>query len=240
MKIIKLINDDCLQAMKDIADKSIDMIFTDLPYGITACRWDSVIPFEPLWKQYNRIIKDNGTILLTATQPFATKVINSNPNMFRYEWIWEKEQGTNFLMAKKQPLRVHENILVFYKKLPKYNPQFTQDKPYYRTGGYSGEISGQVKKTRTVNTSGKRYPRTIQKFQREVGYHPTQKPVDLVSYFIKTYTDTGDVVLDSCMGSGTTGIACRETDRSFIGIELEERYFKIAEWRIMQLDKKVV
>lgn len=241
IKILKLLNGDCLELIESIDDKSIDMIFTDLPYGTTACKWDSIIPLDKMWEQYERVIKDNGAIVLTASQPFTTKLINSNMKLFRYEWIWQKEQGTNFLNAKVQPLKVHENICVFYKKLPKYNPQFTKDKPYYRTGGSgtSGDVTGNYKKISTTN-DGRRYPISIQKFKRERGYHPTQKPVELVKYMIKTYTDEGDVVLDSCMGSGTTGVACRELNRNFIGIELDTVYFNISRWRIMQIDKVIV
>lgn len=241
IKILKLLNGDCLELIESIDDKSIDMIFTDLPYGTTACKWDSIIPLDKMWEQYERVIKDNGAIVLTASQPFTTKLINSNMKLFRYEWIWQKEQGTNFLNARVQPLKVHENICVFYKKLPKYNPQFTKDKPYYRTGssGTSGDVTGNLKKISTTN-DGRRYPISIQKFKRERGYHPTQKPVELVKYMIKTYTDEGDVVLDSCMGSGTTGVACRELNRNFIGIELDTVYFNISRWRIMQIDKNIV
>ena len=235
---IVLLKGDCLEQLNSVITGSVDMIFTDLPYGTTRCKWDAIIPFDEMWKQYKRIIKDNGAIVLTAGQPFTTKLIDSNMKMFRYEWIWQKEQGGNFLNAKVQPLKVHENICVFYKKLPKYNPQFTKDKPYYRSAsnGLPSELTREYKKVSTTN-SGKRYPISVQKFKRERGYHPTQKPVDLVSYMIKTYTDEGDVVLDSCMGSGTTGVACKMTGRKFIGIELDDKYFDIAEKRIMEASK---
>ena len=232
MPKIELIQGDCLEKMKDIPDKSIDMILCDLPYGTTACKWDTIIPFEPLWEQYERVTKDNGAIVLTASQPFTTVLINSNIKRFRYSWTWEKEQGVNFLMAKKQPLKVHEDICVFSKKQTVYNPQMTEGKPYIRSGkGYSGEVTGRVKKVQTKN-NGTRYPRSVIQFTRETGLHPTQKPVALFEYLIKTYTNEGDLVLDNCMGSGTTGVACKNLNRNFIGIELDPEYFKIAEKRI--------
>ena len=223
---------DCLEVMPNIPDKSIDMILCDLPYGTTACKWDTIIPFEPLWEQYERVTKDNGAIVLTASQPFTTVLINSNIKRFRYSWTWEKEKGTNFLMAKKQPLKVHEDICVFSKKQTVYNPQMTEGKPYIRSDkGDSGEVTGRVKKVQTKN-NGTRYPRSVIQFKRETGLHPTQKPVALFEYLIKTYTNEGDLVLDNCMGSGTTGVACKNLNRNFIGIELDPEYFKIAEKRI--------
>lgn len=182
-----------------IPDMSVDMILCDLPYGTTACKWDSIIPFDKLWNQYKRIIKDNGAIVLTASQPFTSELIHSNLKMFRYEWIWEKEQGVNFLLAKKQPMKVHENICIFYKKQCTYNPQFNIGKPYISGKGTSGDVTGNVIKKQTVN-NGKRYPRSVQRFNREVGLHPTQKPVALFEYLIKTYTNEGETVLDNCIG----------------------------------------
>jgi site-specific DNA-methyltransferase (adenine-specific) len=217
--------------MKRIADKSVDMILCDLPYGTTACKWDSIIPFEPLWEQYKRIIKDNGAIVLTASQPFTTKLIASNIDMFKYEWIWEKEQGVNFLQAKKQPMKVHENIIVFSKKEHKYFPLMVEGKPYISGKGTSGDVTNNVIKIQTVN-NGKRYPRSIQKFNRQTGLHPTQKPLALFEYLIKTYTNEGETVLDNCMGSGTTAIACMNTKRNFIGFELDSEYHRIATERI--------
>jgi len=228
---IRLLKGDCLELMKDIPDKSIDAIICDLPYGTTACKWDAVIPFEPLWEQYERIIKDNGAIVLTASQPFTTMLINSNIKLFKYCWVWEKEQGVNFLMAKKQPLKVHEDICVFYKKQCTYNPQMTMGKPYISGKGDSGEVTGRVKKVQTKN-NGTRYPRSVIQFKRETGLHPTQKPVELCEYLIKTYTNEGELVLDNAMGSGTTGIACLNTNRRFIGIEKDDKYFEIASNRI--------
>jgi site-specific DNA-methyltransferase (adenine-specific) len=231
LEINKIYNQDCLEGMKYIDDKSIDMILCDLPYGITACKWDSIIPFEPLWEHYERIIKDNGAIVLFASQPFTTVLINSNIKRFRYSWIWEKEQGVNFLMAKKQPLKVHEDICVFSKKQTVYNPQMTEGKPYISGKGDSGEVTGRVKKVQTKN-NGTRYPRSVIQFKRETGLHPTQKPVELCEYLIKTYTNEGETVLDNCMGSGTTAIAAINTNRNYIGFELDNTYYQKACERI--------
>jgi DNA modification methylase len=228
---IKLLHGDCLELMKELPDKSIDMILCDLPYGTTACKWDSIIPFEPLWEQYERVIKDNGAIVLTASQPFTTTLINSNIKHFRYGWTWEKEQGVNFLMAKKQPLKVHEDVCVFSKRQTVYNPQMSEGKPYISGKGDSGEVTGRVKKIQTKN-KGTRYPRSVIQFKRETGLHPTQKPVALFEYLIKTYTNEGETVLDNCMGSGTTGVACINTKRNFIGIEKDPQYFETASERI--------
>ena len=233
IELNKIYNEDCLEGMKRIPDKSIDMILCDLPYGTTACKWDSIIPFEPLWGQYERVIKDNGAIVLTASQPFTTVLINSNIKRFRYSWIWEKEQGVNFLMAKKQPLKVHEDICVFSKKQTVYNPQMTEGKPYISGKGDSGEVTGRVKKVQTKN-NGTRYPKSVIQFKRETGLHPTQKPVELFEYLIKTYTNEGETVLDNCMGSGTTAIACINTNRNYIGFELDKHYCEIANERIQK------
>ena len=215
--------------MKQVPDKSIDLILCDLPYGTTQNKWDTVIPFDKLWAQYNRIIKDNGAILLFSQMPFGANLIMSNPKMFRYEWVWEKENSTGFLNAKKMPLKKHENILVFYKHLPTYNPQMREGfKPYYnvRNNPYSSNY-GDYKAT-TASSDGTRYPIDIIEFNRDKGLHPTQKPVALLEYLIKTYTNEGDTVLDNCMGSGSTGVACKNTNREFIGMELDEKYYKIA------------
>lgn len=237
LDIAELLNNvtqsDCLEVMREIPDRSVDMILCDLPYGTTACKWDSVIPFEPLWAQYERVIKGNGAIVLTASQPFTTVLANSNLRLFRYAWVWEKEQGVNFLMAKKQPLKVHEDILVFYKKQPTYNPQMTKGMPYISGKGDSGDVTGRVKKIQTKN-EGTRYPRSVIKFNREVGLHPTQKPVALFEYLIRTYTNEGEVVLDNCIGSGTTAVAAINTGRQFIGIEREPEYVEIANKRIAE------
>jgi site-specific DNA-methyltransferase (adenine-specific) len=224
---------DCLEVMQTIADKSVDLILCDLPYGTTACKWDSVIPFEPLWAQYRRIAKPNAAIVLTAAQPFTTALIASNLKDFRYSWVWEKEQGVNFLLAKKQPMKVHEDVCVFATGQTLYVPQMTVGKPYTSGKGDSGEVSGGVKKVQTKNF-GSRYPRSVIRINRETGLHPTQKPVALMEYLIRTYTNEGDTVLDSCMGSGTTGVAAARTGRHFIGIERDPGYFAIATNRIAE------
>ncbi len=223
--------------MKRIDDKSIDMILCDLPYGTTACKWDSIIPFNELWEQYERVIKDNGAIVLTASQPFTTTLINSNIKHFRYSWTWEKEQGVNFLMAKKQPLKVHEDVCVFSKRQTVYNPQMSEGKPYISGKGDSGEVTGRVKKIQTKN-KGTRYPRSVIQFKRETGLHPTQKPVELFEYLIKTYTNEDEVVLDNCMGSGTTAIACINTNRNYIGFEKDTTYYDMANQRIEEAQLK--
>ena len=228
----KVICGDCLEVMKDIPDKSVDMILADLPYGTTACKWDTIIPFEPLWEQYKRIIKDNGAIVLTASQPFTSALITSNLKMFKYEWIWEKEQGVNFLLSKKVPLKVHENILVFGGNI--YFPQMEKGKPYLSGKGNSGDVTKNVIKIQTKN-EGTRYPRSVIKINREVGLHPTQKPVALFEYLIKTYTNEGDIVLDNVAGSGTTGVACKNTNRNYILIEKEPEYIDIINKRLNSL-----
>ena len=236
---------DCLELMKDIPNGSIDMILCDLPYGTTACKWDTIIPFDKLWEQYERIIKPNGAIVLTASQPFTSALVMSNPKMFKYEWIWEKTIATNFMFVKKQPAKKHENILVFYKKQPTYNVQFESGTPYYdkRTHRYKNGIGCEresiadvmkqgVKKP--IQNEGKRYPSTIQKFSNgnNSNIHPTQKPVALFEYLLKTYSNENMTIFDPCMGSGTTGVACKNLNRKFIGIEKDETYFKIAQDRI--------
>jgi site-specific DNA-methyltransferase (adenine-specific) len=242
MKLNTIICGDCLSEMPKIADKSIDMILCDLPYGITAHKWDTIIPFEPLWEQYKRIIKDNGAIVLTASQPFTSALVMSNPDMFKVEWIWEKNAGSNFATVKYMPMREHENILVFSKQTTKYNPI----KEERMDSGKSRVKSKFQHKTNTEIMGGKeisqkdvmmtelRVPRSIQRFNRERGLHPTQKPVALFEYLIKTYTNEGDLVLDNAAGSGTTGVACKKSNRNFIMIEKDENYCKIAEDRLKQ------
>lgn len=228
-----LLQGDCLELMEDVPDKSIDLILCDLPYGTTKCKWDSVIPFDKLWAHYNRIIKDNGAIVLFSQMPFGANLIMSNPKMFRYEWIWEKEQSTGWLNAKKMPLKKHENILVFYKHLPTYNPQglVELDKPLVidsKHHEYEGYNDNSQKTWERKNTN---YPTDMLLYGRDKvnnSLHPTQKPVALLEYLIKTYTNEGDTVLDNCMGSGSTGVACVNTNREFIGMELDEKYYKIA------------
>lgn len=235
MSDVNLMRGDCLELMKDIPDKSIDMILCDLPYGTTACKWDTVIPFEPLWEQYNRIIKDNGAIVLFGSEPFTSFLVQSNLKHFKYKWIWKKEQGVNPLLSKKQPLNDIEEICVFYRKQCKYIPQFEEGKPYKITRDRKNrlcEVNNHTFTQTTTINDGKRYPKRILSFNRQTGLHPTQKPVALLEYLVKTYTNEGETVLDNTMGSGSTGVACVNTGRSFIGIELDENYFNIAKKRI--------
>lgn len=233
----KVICDDCLMAMQRIPDKSIDMILCDLPYGTTACKWDTIIPFEPLWGQYTRIVKDAGTIVLTASQPFTSALVMSNITMFKYEWIWEKPSAKGHLNAKKMPMKAHENILVFSKTSAKYYPQITSGH-IRKTATKRKELNSEVyrKNTQTVvYDSTFRYPRSVQIFKQETqtcSLHPTQKPVALFEYLIKTYTNEGDIVLDNCAGSGTTGVACKNTNRNFILIEKEPKYVEIIHSRL--------
>ena len=227
-----LFQGDCLDIMPLIPDKSVQLILADLPYGTTACKWDSILDLNLLWKQYKRIIKDNGAIVLTASQPFTTKLISSNYEMFRYEWIWEKTLFSNFALVKKQPAKLHENILVFYKKQPIYNPQMQEGKPYTdkprkRTMGIIDDAIG-IKKA--IENKGERYPSSVQKYSNGNNgtKHPTQKPLELMKYLIKTYSNENDMVLDNTMGSGTTCLAAKELNRKFIGIEKEPKYYEIA------------
>jgi site-specific DNA-methyltransferase (adenine-specific) len=229
----KVICGDCLEVMKDIPDKSVDMILCDLPYGTTACKWDTIIPFEPLWEQYKRIIKDNGAIVLTASQPFTSALVMSNIKMFKYEWIWEKTIGTNFALVKKQPSKKHENILVFYKKQPTYNPVMETGEPYTdvrkKVERSVGVWGGKTMDKTPIDNKGTRFPSTVQLFSNgnNKTIHPTQKPVALFEYLIKTYTNEGDLVLDNCAGSGTTGVACKNLNRNYILIEKEPEYVEI-------------
>jgi site-specific DNA-methyltransferase (adenine-specific) len=234
---IELYQGDCLEIMKQIPDKSIDMILCDLPYGTTACKWDVVIPFEPLWNEYNRIIKTNGAIVLFGSQPFTSKLVMSNLQDFKYEIIWQKTLSTNFMLSKKQIAKKHENICVFYKKQCTYNPQMEEGKPYKdksrkRTVGVHGNA---VTTKKPIINDGTRYPSSVQLFSNgnNHNFHPTQKPVTLLEWLIKTYTNEGETVLDNCMGSGSTGVAAKNLNRDFIGIELDENYFEIAKSRIL-------
>lgn len=236
---------DCLEIMKTIPDGSVDMILCDLPYGTTKNKWDVVIPFDKLWEQYERIIKTNGAIVLSATQPFTSELILSNRKIFRYDMTWEKSTGTGFMNAKKMPLRAHEDILVFYKKLPTYNPLKTKAKTSSLRGHQKDRFSENYGK-QIVSSCGSednflRYPRSVFSVKKDPGFssatnntrlHPTQKPVDLMEYLIKTYTNKGETVLDNCAGSGTTGIACINTKRKFILIEKEKKYFDIINDRL--------
>lgn len=232
---------DCLDVMKTFPDNEVDLILVDLPYQLVACSWDSMIPLEPLWEQYNRITKENAAMVFTASQPFTTVLISSNIKNFRYEWIWEKPQGTNPMAAKIMPLKSHENILVFYRKSPTYNPQMWRDSPYsgFKSSTKTiGEAYGNLKSQHRDNPDGSRYPKTVLQFKQEKGYHPTQKPVPLMEYLIKTYSNEGETVLDNTMGSGTTGVAAIQCDRKFIGIESEKEYYDIAVRRIRLAEKE--
>jgi DNA modification methylase len=234
--MINLMHGDCLERMKNIPDNSVDMILTDLPYGTTMCHWDTVIDLEKMWEQYLRVSKDNAAIILTAAQPFTSALVMSNPNLFRYDLVWEKGNATGFFNAKLMPLRAHESILVFYKKLPTFNPQKTTGHPLktakkkvVKSDCYGKDIS------LPSYSSTERYPRSVQFFssdKQKGNFHPTQKPVKLMEWLIKSYTNENETILDSCMGSGTTGVAAIKTNRKFIGIESDENYFNIAKDRI--------
>lgn len=227
-------NMDCLDGMKLIDDKSIDMILTDLPYGTTQCAWDVIIPFEPLWEQYSRIIKDNGAILLFGSEPFSSYLRLSNIDMFKYDWIWQKTNPKGHLNAKKQPMRAHEVISVFYKNQPTYNPQMTHGhnrkvarRDYIKESNGDSCYGREVRKTNYDSTD--RYPLSVQTFSngsQTNKIHHTQKPVELCKYMIMTYTNKGDLVLDCCAGSCTTGVACYETGRNFIGFEKDKEIYR--------------
>ena len=230
----RLIRGDCLEEMANISDGTIDTVLVDPPYGTTNCKWDSVIPLEPMWEQVKRIIKTNGAIVMMAAQPFTTTLIASNMKMFKYCWVWDKKQGTGFLNSKRQPLKNCEDVVVFYGKQCTYNPVMrTGFKPYKCKQGDT-KTQNYGKQTGAVTVSdGTRYPLTRIEFIRDKDKsHPTQKPVALMEYLIKTYTNIGDTVLDFTMGSGTTGVACKNLGREFIGIEKDEQYFEIAKKRI--------
>lgn len=227
----QLMQGDCLELMAQIPDGSVDMVLCDLPYGTTQNKWDSVIPFEPLWTHYKRICK--GVIVLTAQPPFDKALGASNISMLKYEWIWRKSKSTGHLNSKIQPMKEHENVLVFYERQPTYNPQGLTRKPVptIRKGGNNGGNYGKSDKDAVQEFEG--YPRSVLDIPSEgKTVHPTQKPVALMEYLIRTYTNEGETVLDNCMGSGTTGVACVNTNRKFIGIEQDDKYFKIAKHRI--------
>lgn len=233
---MELLQGNCLELMPEIPSKSIDLILCDLPYGTTSCKWDSIIPFEELWKNYNRVIKDNGAIVLFSAQPFTTKLISSNLKDFKYCWYWIKNHSTGFCFAKYQPMRKIEDVCVFYKKMPTYNPQGiveiknpkVKQKKLPEDGVYKSETL-----SKPYISKFKNYPKnTLEYASDSYRLHPTQKPVPLLEYLIRTYTNEGDKVLDNCMGSGSTGVACVNTGRRFIGMELEEKFFKIAKERI--------
>ena len=227
---------DCLERMKEIPDGSVDLILTDPPYGTTACKWDSVIPLEPMWEQLKRIIKPNGVIVLTASQPFTSMLVMSNLGMFKYELIWEKDKPSDFAVAKFKTMKYHETVLIFTNGRATYNPQMVIGKPNHSVGkGIRRKNNESGANTATVSnkTDGLKHPKSVLKINRESKpIHPTQKPVALMEYLIKTYTNEGETVLDFTMGSGTTGVACMNTNRKFIGIERDDKYFDISVKRI--------
>lgn len=248
-----IIRGDCLEVMPSIPDKSIDMILCDLPYGTTACKWDQIIPFEPLWKEYKRLIKDHGAIVLTASQPFTSALVMSNPNWFKYAWVWKKTRAANFMNVKNKPLCVTEDVLVFSsgttanhsERRMRYFPQGVQKSTrIYKRPNPNSSSHGYMRPSHVAyhggdgyEMQGENYPKNILEFPSEINktVHPTQKPVALFEYLIKTYTNEGDLVLDNCIGSGTTAIAARNTGRHFIGIEKEPKYVEIANKRLSQL-----
>ena len=241
LELNKIYLGDCLEVMKQIDDQSIDMILCDLPYGITACKWDAIISFDLLWEQYKRIIKDNGAIVLTAAQPFTSALVMSNIKMFKYEWIWDKKISSGMSYARFQPMRQHENIIVFCNGKTIYNPQMVKrDKPIKGGGMSKGEVTNNQNLIALKKTYNYKNPTTIiiEDKIRKDSLHPTQKPVALFEYLIKTYTNEGDLVLDNCEGSGTTGIACINTNRNFILIEKEEKYVEIAKKRVQDRIKE--
>lgn len=241
IELNKIYNEDCLEGMKRIPDKSVDMILCDLPYGTTACKWDTIIPFEPLWEQYERVIKDNGAIVLFGSQPFTSTLIGSNLKLFKYEWVWNKSRPTDFPNANNKPMKKHENVLVFSKgttangsnRKMKYNPQglVEKERKVKRTSrGFQGERKNQKDEYVSLFTN---YPSSQLNFSSEgKTIHPTQKPVPLFEYLIRTYTNENETILDNCMGSGTTAVACINTNRNFIGFELDETYHSLANERI--------
>lgn len=245
--MIKLYNNDCIEVMKQLISEgvTVDCIITDLPYGTTPCPWDVVIPFEDMWECINKIIKPNGAIVLFGQEPFSSLLRISNIKNYKYDWIWKKERLTNVFQVKRRPGKVVENISVFYKKQPTYHPQKTKHNGPLRTNkigdnaGFSITQTGSGTKPIEYNDDGTRYPLQIIEFNRdsmyEEKYHPTQKPIELLEYLIKTYTDEGEIVLDFTMGSGSTGVACQNLNRKFIGIELDKNYFDIATERIKKL-----
>lgn len=240
--MIDLKQGDCLELMREIPDKSVDIILCDLPYGLTQNKKDITLPFDKLWEQYNRIIKDNGCIALFGQGLFYVDLVNSNRKMFRYDLVWDKVLTSGFLNANRMPLRQHEQIAIFYKKQPTYNPQFTQGKPLHSKGiSYKNKEPKNQNYGKFENTedfragSTEKYPTSIIKFSKvhpSKAIHPTEKSVQCLEWLIKTYTNEGDLVLDNCMGSGSTGEACVNTKRNFIGIELDQKYFEIAKERI--------
>lgn len=238
---VKLMKGDCLELMKGIPDESVDMILCDLPYGTTRNKWDSIISMDQLWEQYTRLLKVGGVVALFGDEPFSSSLRLSNPKWYRYDWYWTKNKATGFLNANRMPLKRVETISIFYPKLPLYNPQKEIGyKPYTSMTGSKTKNYGKFKNIKTVN-DGSRYPTNVLTFNKvSKTIHPTQKPVDLLEYLIKTYTNPNMTVLDNVMGSGSTGVACVNTNRNFIGMELDEDYFKIAKERIEKADRSTL
>ncbi len=246
MNKFQLYNGDCLELMKEIPDNSVDMVLCDLPYGITKNKWDAVIPFDLLWSQYNRVTKKTAAIVLFAQGLFYADLVQSNRDNFRYDIVWDKQLKSGFLNANVMPTRVHEQIAVFYRNKPVYNPQKTKGQPTHSKGTavFSKEVKnnnyGNYKPVENINDM--KYPSSIVSFPKKhpsVSVHPTQKPVELLEYLIRTYSNEGDTVLDNTMGSGSTGVACANTDRNFVGIELDGKYFNIAKQRIEEANNKL-
>ena len=241
-----LVHADCFDVFPYIADKSVNLILCDLPYGTTACKWDSVLPFDKLWKEYERVITDNGAIVLTTSQPFTSALVMSNPKMFKYEVIWEKDKASNFMLAKKQIQKYHESILIFYNKNCTFNPIMWDAGKLSNIGGKAdklkkGGVTGNSEIGFYEPTSTLRYPKSVLKFNTPKSndrenrcLHPTQKPLELMKYLIKTYSNENDLVMDNCMGSNTTGLACKELNRQYIGIEKEKAYYDIAVKRLSE------
>jgi DNA modification methylase len=234
---------DCLEVMATLPDKSVDAIITDLPYGTTACKWDAVIPFAPMWEQVRRVLKPNGVFVTTASQPFTSLLVASNLDAFKYEVIWEKDKPSDFALAARRTMKYHESVLVFCDGRETYNPQMTIGVPNHSVGRgirKKANESGANTVTVTNKLDGWKHPKSVMRFNREPApTHPTQKPESLMRYLVRTYTNPGDVVLDPCMGSGTTRIAAKLEERSFIGIEKDAEYFRVASERISQANKEI-
>lgn len=232
---VTLMQGDCLEKLKELPDASVDLVLTDPPYGTTQCKWDTVVSFDEMWSQVNRVCKKRAAQLMFGQMPFSAALCMSNPKNFRYEWIWEKPNATGFLNANRMPMKAHEQILVFYGALPTFNPQFAIGKKYSVSNGRKSSVYGDYHTVKTQN-SGKRFPKDVLRVHRAActgkRYHPTQKPVELLRYMIRTYSDPGCVVLDCFMGSGSTGVACIQEGRDFIGIEKDPGCFEIAQQRL--------
>lgn len=253
--INKVIQGDCLVEMRKIDSNSIDLIFADLPYGTTNCSWDTIIPFEPLWEQFERIIKENGAIIFSASQPFTSALLMSKPNLFRHSWIYKKRCASNFAQAKYSPMKEHEDILIFGKSKVNYYPIKEErqgsgkertkyaysDKSRHASGEFVGNIKGTYDKENDSGNNELRYPSSVQEFNNRAagdrGFHPTQKPVALMEYLIKTYSKEGDIILDPVAGSGTTGVVCKNLNRNFLLIEQEQKYIDIINKRLTPIDK---